>query len=380
MLTIEEQIERIAHEAFERASTPRHAPRRWPAMAAAAVLLVAAGSAVWSVSRRGTDVPASEGPVSTASLAVLLDGAVEYPLTAVAAPFDRSPGAASFREPGSVRAVRTPEGTVVFRESGVTAVPGYGVFEARCAGVDGLTIGCELPNATDLPWILDPTRVGFGMWVDVPAAVDVVVLTDGANRIWQRPVNGLAVWPPTTDSGWTLEAFDTNGEPIVRIDQSTIEAQDVSSAPSDPTVGDAEIAGTLSTFRQCLVGEGATFEVEANLPQFAAGIDPSSAWDSCVSSTLDTAVPDAEEAQLPAAYAEVLALFPSNDWIALAVQPGENPSAFAYDRSGRSFGFSYVESMAQQGLPDTTDAPIISLPDGLNLYASYDSAVITTSA
>ena len=67
MLAIEEQIERIADHALERASVPVRAPRRWPAMAAAAVMLLAAGSVVWAVSSRDGDAGSAiaPGPVST---------------------------------------------------------------------------------------------------------------------------------------------------------------------------------------------------------------------------------------------------------------------------------------------------------------------------
>ena len=67
MLTIEEQIERIADHALERASAPVRAPRRWPAMAAAAVVLLAAGSVVWAVTSRdeNTGSAIAPGPAST---------------------------------------------------------------------------------------------------------------------------------------------------------------------------------------------------------------------------------------------------------------------------------------------------------------------------
>ena len=67
MLTIEEQIERIADHALDRASAPVRAPRRWPAMAAAAVVLLAAGSVVWAVSLRDENARSAiaPGPAST---------------------------------------------------------------------------------------------------------------------------------------------------------------------------------------------------------------------------------------------------------------------------------------------------------------------------
>lgn len=64
MLTIEEQIERIADHAFERASVPVRTPRRWPAMAAAAALLVVAGSVFWAVTSRGQDAGSAVAPGS----------------------------------------------------------------------------------------------------------------------------------------------------------------------------------------------------------------------------------------------------------------------------------------------------------------------------
>ena len=67
MLTIEEQIERIADHALEHASTPEQQPRRWPALAAAAVVLLAAGSVVWTVASRdeGAGSAIAPGSVST---------------------------------------------------------------------------------------------------------------------------------------------------------------------------------------------------------------------------------------------------------------------------------------------------------------------------
>ena len=285
MLTIEEQIERIADHALERASVPGRAPRRWPAIAAAAIVLLAAGSLTWvAVSRQPSD-EAGIGSSDQDRLAALFADAVEYPLSP-AEPFEGPSGLLSFREPGTVRAVTTPSGMTVFRESGVTAVPGYGAFEARCVGFDGRTSDCELPNASSLPWIPDPARTGASVWVDVPTEVDVVVIIDGDTRLWQRPVNQLAVWSPPTDPDWSVEAFDATGRSIAKIDQSTIDERDGSVSPNDEADDAASSAIALSDFRDCLVAAGATFDRDATLPQFAAGTDALALWDSCVASAL----------------------------------------------------------------------------------------------
>ncbi len=75
MLTIEEQIERIADHAFEQASAPEQPHRRWPALAAAAIVLLATGSVVWAVTSRSQDGgsavapgPASIPPRATTAL------------------------------------------------------------------------------------------------------------------------------------------------------------------------------------------------------------------------------------------------------------------------------------------------------------------------
>jgi len=318
MLTIEEQIERIADHALERASAPVRAPRRWPTMAAAAALIAVAGSVVWAVAGREPNDQAGVGSSGSDPLATLLVGAVEYPLSSAEPPGDPSSAGLSIRLPGTARAVMVPEGETVFRESGVTALPGFGVFEARCAGVAGRATGCELPDAPDLPWVLDLDPHRLGVWVDVPADVDIVVLTDGDRRIWQRPVNGLAVWPPPTDSRWTLDAFDVTGQSIGRIDQTTIDDRLASGSPRDEDDA-AEITTTLSNFRQCLTSSGATFDVDATLPQFPAGIDPSSAWEGCVKSTLDGPAPSGTAAAETAAGQIVLPTAFPGSWRVFAV-------------------------------------------------------------
>lgn len=284
MLTIEEQIERIADHALERASAPVRAPRRWPAMAAAAVVLLAAGSLMWAAMGRDPMNEADSGASDQDRLTALMADAIEFPLSAADPP--KVPSALSFREPGTVRAVTTPSGTTVFRESGVTAVPGYGVFEGRCVGFDGISRICELPDASGLPWIPDPARMGVSVWADVPTDVDIVVIIDGDNLLWQRPVNRLTVWPSPTDSDWSVEAFDAAGRSIARIDQSTLDARNVSSSPNEGPDDSASNATTLSNFRDCLVAAGATFDLDATLPEFAAGTDVSAMWDSCVASAL----------------------------------------------------------------------------------------------
>jgi hypothetical protein len=291
MLTIEEQIERIADHALERASAPVRAPRRWPALAAAAVVLLTAGSLMWAAVRREATDEADIGASDQDRLTALMADAVEFPVSAADPP--EGPSAAlSFREPGTVRAVTTPSGMTVFRESGVTAVPGFGAFEARCVGFDGRASGCELPSASGLPWIPDPTRIGVSVWVDVPTEVDVVVITDGDTRLWQRPVNQLALWSPPTDPDWSVEAFDATGRSIARIDQSTIDERDASVSPNGEPDDTASSAIALSDFRDCLVAAGATFDRDATLPQFADGADASALWDSCVASALPVDPPE----------------------------------------------------------------------------------------
>jgi hypothetical protein len=290
MLTIEEQIERIADHALEQASAPVRAPRRWPAMAAAAVVLLAAGSLMWAAMGRDPMNEADSGASDQDRLTTLMADAVEFPLSAADPP--KVPSALSFREPGTVRAVTTPSGTTVFRESGLTAVPGYGVFEGRCVGFDGISRICELPDASGLPWIPDPARMGVSVWAGVPTEVDVVVIIDGDIRLWQRPVNGLAVWPSPTDPDWSVEAFDAAGRSIAQIDQSTLNGRNASSSPGDGLDDSASSATTLSNFRDCLVAAGATFDLDATLPEFAAGADASALWDSCVASALPVDPPE----------------------------------------------------------------------------------------
>ncbi|CAB4595715.1 MAG: hypothetical protein F2534_20645 [Actinobacteria bacterium] len=281
----DDQRPRHRRVTVERTSALEPQPRRWPALAAAAVVLLAAGSLMWAAVRREATDGADIGASDQDRLAALMADAVEYPVSAADPPEGPST-ALSFREPGTVRAVTTPSGMTVFRESGVTAAPGYGVFEARCVGLDGRTSGCELPNASGLPWIPDPARTGVSVWVDVPAEVDVVVLIDGDNRLWQRPVSQLAVWPSPTDPDWSVEAFDTTGRSIARIDQSTIDERNASSSPNSEPDDAASSGVALSNFRACLVTAGATFDRDATLPQFAEGVDASATWDRCVASAL----------------------------------------------------------------------------------------------
>jgi hypothetical protein len=311
MLTIEEQIERIADHAFERASAPVQPPRRWPALAAAAVVLLTAGSVVWMVSDRDpADIAVA--PSDTPSLSARLEGAEEYPLTATTvAPESDDVPMLAIEEPDTLTAARTVDGTTVFRVSGLATAPGTKVYEAVCAGVPGRSVGCEGPSLVDLPWVLGTPFLNeseqLSIWGDVPSETAAVLITDGATTRWQRPVDGLAVWPRPTTDDWTVEAIDANGTTIIAVDQRTQEQ--LQSAAAEAFDGadtrDSDTA-VIQQVRDCLTRAGATFDSSGTRPLFSDGVDTKRIWDDCVTSgfeerstTAATPASDAGQVALP---------------------------------------------------------------------------------
>lgn len=285
MLTIEEQIERIADLALERASVPERPPRRWPAMAAAAVVLLAAGSVVWAVSdRRPGDagVASSEAP----SLSARLAGAQEYPLTATEADDSTSTGLV-IEQPDTLAAVKTSEGVTVFRASGLMTAPGTKVYQARCVGIPQVSVGCDVPAFADLPWVAGtpfvPEAEALSIWVDVPAGTAAVLITDGTVVRWQEPLAGLAVWPQPTDPGWRAEALDVTGDTILMVDESTKEQLRTAATEAfDPTETTAGDQAVLQQVRDCLVANGAKFGADNVRPVVAPGVSAHEIWKLCV--------------------------------------------------------------------------------------------------
>jgi hypothetical protein len=287
MLTIEEQIERIAEVALQQASTPERPPRRWPALAAAAVVLVAAGSVVWMVSDRDPADP-TVAPSSTPTLAARLDGAEEYPLTATTIAVESvDVPMLAIEEPDTLTVARTVDGTDVFRVSGLVTAPGTKVYEAVCAGVPGRSVGCEGPSLVDLPWVLGTPFLNeseqLSIWGDVPADTAAVLVTDGEAIRWQRPINGLAVWPRPTTADWTVEAIGANGTTLITVDESTQEQLRTATEEAfDPTDTRDSDTAVIQQVRDCLVSNGAKFGADNVRPIFSPGVSGREIWALCV--------------------------------------------------------------------------------------------------
>lgn len=236
---------------------------------------------------------------------------------------------------------------------------------------------CELPDASGLPWIPDPASMGVSVWADVPTEVDVVVIIDGDNRLWQRPVNRLAVWPRPTDPDWSVEAFDAAGGSIARIDQSTLDARDESSSPSEGPDDSASNATTLSNFRVCLVAAGATFDLDATLPEFATGTDASASWDSCVASTIQVGTtsnttPSSDGGEI------VLPTDPPGDWRVFAVS---RTSAIVRPSADQVFG--RYEDNGLVGLRATVRThEFVGIGEGAELIQlrGHDAGIIENAA
>jgi hypothetical protein len=287
MLTIEEQIERIADHAFESANDrPRRTTRRWPALVAAVALVTATGAAVWGVLTKDPPRSATEGLETTSSIATRLEGVEEFRLTA--GPIIDDQTGVVIERPNSLATVETPDGVTVFRVTGVQIVPGFAAYEGRCAGIPRRGVSCELPGLADVPWIIDESSgggfAGRSIWVDVPLEVKAILLTDGERQLFQRPVNGLGVWPAPTNADWTVQALDSSGRTIATLDQSTIDERQAS-APTTTDTSDRsaeESRDTVRRFRDCLARQGAKFGDDGTRPIFPDGIDTTGAWTRCL--------------------------------------------------------------------------------------------------
>lgn len=310
MLTVEEQIQRIADHALERATPPAPTSRLRPAMVAAAVVLLAAGSVMWMVGDRrsgGVSIVPSEVP----SLSARLAGADQYPLTATE-PDDKTSTGLVIEKPGSLAAVTTEDGVTVFRASGLNAAPGSKVYQGRCAGVPGQSVGCDVPGYADLPWLVGtpflPDGERLSIWVDVPADTAAVLITDGDVIRWQAPVAGLAVWPAPASPGWKAEALDASGATIISVDESTNEQLQAAAAaafdPADTANGDMTV---IQQARDCLIANGAKFGADNVRPIVALGVSGEDIWTLCIASlfdeyaTVDSTIPanDNESLMLP---------------------------------------------------------------------------------
>jgi hypothetical protein len=288
----DEQRSRRHRRTDERASAAEQQPRRWPALAAAAVVLLTTGSVVWMISDRDpADIVVA--PSDAPSLSARLEGAEEYPLTAATIAVESvDVPMLAIEEPDTLTVAQAFDGTTVFRVSGLVTAPGTKVYEAVCAGVPGRSVGCEGPSLVDLPWVLTPPHLSeseqLSIWGDVPADTAAVLVTDGEAIRWQRPVDGLAVWPRPTTADWTVEAIDADGTTIITVDESTQEQLRTATEEAfDPTDTRDSDTAVIQQVRECLVANGAEFGADNVRPIFPPGVSGQEIWALCVDPLFD---------------------------------------------------------------------------------------------
>lgn len=359
MLTIEEQIERIADHAFERAieqasTLPRRSSRRWPILTAAAVL-IAVSAVTWAAVPNRADRSIRVAPASSEGLAARIEGALEYPLN----PADIGAGGdltgVLLEEPGSLRAVRTADGTTVFRVSGLQSVPGSAAFQGRCAGLLGRAVGCDLPAAAGIPWVLGTADGadfnGLSIWVDVPTDAAVILVSDGDTTWWQRPVNGLAVWPTASAASWTAEAIDATGATIATVDASIqADARRAIADAFDPNDLATSDAAVIQRVRDCLTAKGVTITLSGTRPVFPNGTDAANTWAECTqdASIATSAEPASPAPTAPGASADSLVLGdPGRFDLSEVADPDDVQSVFCLD---------YLQSAPAQCLQAIGDA------------------------
>ena len=130
-------------------------------------------------------------------------------------------------------------------------------------------------------------------WV-VPAGTAFVSYVDGQTSLWQRPINGVAVFPdindlPDIDSEVAV-AYSSDGIELGRVDRDRVEtvaneqaSQGINLAQIDPSQQQQLEDQTQASLRACLTEAGATFDGSAGtLPPDA---DARATWSQCVDRT-----------------------------------------------------------------------------------------------
>ena len=271
MLTIEEQIERIADHAFERASAPVQPPRRWPALAAAAVVLLTAGSVVWMVSLRDEDAGSAIAPDPASTS---LGTATAFPLSdiesVVVEPMD------DLRVQSSSGTIRVAFGNApvlvgmpVVNDSGfvgkVVSVDGS-IASVQLVTADGFSIGAaaEVDNEFRRTGVVfgtgDPDQVSFRRVEDSEAETEIppgtlVITAGGAQSISPAgiPIGRVSANSSASDTGtrsstidplWD-DATDTELRVLLFIPGTNAEASVATDAPAQQTLTPKPSAETI---------------------------------------------------------------------------------------------------------------------------------------
>lgn len=137
-------------------------------------------------------------------------------------------------------------------------------------------------------------------WSNVPPDATYVVYENGDATRWQRPVNGVAMFPNVHGFESVATAYTADGAEVVRIDAKTqnLANAEESAAPAETRElagleqgqGEAIMGVMNDAMRSCLANAGAVFD-GGEVGRLPAGGDAESAWSSCVFAT-ETAVSD----------------------------------------------------------------------------------------
>jgi hypothetical protein len=137
-------------------------------------------------------------------------------------------------------------------------------------------------------------------WAQVPAGTAYVSYVDGQLSLWQRPVDGVAVFPDVYDGGngdsEVAVAYSADGVELGRVDRNRRAAVEADQASRGISVAELDASQQLElatltdeSFTTCLTEAGATFDgPSGTLP---SGTDAGAVWHRCITATKTIVTP-----------------------------------------------------------------------------------------
>jgi hypothetical protein len=340
-LDVDPQLERRLHQAFDfmAAATPIddapwvqvrrevERPRRTGrglVAAAAALLLLAGAVGVWRVADR--EAPAATAdlqqrtPLSTAPPPIdpptpVMPEGEEYPIERIghgAMELSGVAGLLSLVDESSLRYWRTRDATVFTVRS--IAFQSDEVVELSCVGQQLRAGASATCGAT--PSLLVRQHVGWSLWEQtdgqpgrgtwswssVPADTDFVQFRVGELVLWQRPTDGMAVFPAVSETnlGAVAVAYRADGAVLATVDDASDRESTRRAAAMFPELidrsqlDDATFVtardGVIREFAACLRSRGVVVEsMGGNGGELVAQPEPDEdiepAWQACIVAT-----------------------------------------------------------------------------------------------
>lgn len=128
----------------------------------------------------------------------------------------------------------------------------------------------------------------------LPAGTAYVSYVDGKLSLWQRPIDGVAVFPDVNgEFDGHIEvavAYSIDGVELGRVDPATRAASDAAQANTNVRIAELDSSQesslknlTDTSLKSCLVDAGASFDGTAGT--VPAGTDAQAVWDHCIATT-----------------------------------------------------------------------------------------------